>query len=25
VVTAIRLGRPTSQLLMPLVFGSHAD
>ena len=24
VVTAIRLGRPTSQLLMPLVFGSHA-
>jgi Na+/H+ antiporter NhaD/arsenite permease-like protein len=24
VVTAIRLGRPTSKLLMPLVFGSHA-
>lgn len=24
VVTAVRLGRPTSQLLMPLVFGSHA-
>jgi di/tricarboxylate transporter len=24
VVTAIRLGQPTSQLLMPLVFGAHA-
>ncbi len=24
VVTAVRLGRPTSQLLMPLVFASHA-
>ena len=24
VVAAVRLGRPTSQLLMPLVFGSHA-
>ena len=24
VVTAVRLGRPTSQLLMPLVFGAHA-
>jgi di/tricarboxylate transporter len=24
VVTAIRLGRPTAQLLMPLVFGAHA-
>ena len=24
VVTAVRLGRPTSQLLMPFVFGGHA-
>jgi Na+/H+ antiporter NhaD/arsenite permease-like protein len=24
VVTAIRLGRPTSQLLMPFVFAAHA-